>query len=170
MRVVPNLGSAKIAVSVALALTLTGVSAGCREYREGVHDLPAEGEELPILRQFAGTHCRETRGMQVVVRDAATLSQIPLGDLSVDFASEMLLIVLLGRVASDLYTVSIDRAWREGHQLQVAVTVQSPPPGAPMVMASPYSIAVVPRCDLNVADFAPEPPPRGGLWYESQAP
>ncbi len=154
----------------ALALALIGLSAGCREYREGVRDLPAEGEELPILRQFGETHGRETRGMQVVIRDQATLAQMRLGGLSVDFASEMVLIVLLGRVGSDLYAVSIDRVWREGHQLRVAVTVRSPPSGAPLVPASPYCIAVIPQCDLNVADFSPEPRPRGRLWYESQAP
>ena len=156
--------------SVVFALTWLCLPAGCRESGRGIRALPAEGEELPILRRLAGTHSHETLAMQIVVRDPATFAQIPLADVSVNFAKEMLLIVTLGRVTSDQYAVRIDRVWREGHELRVAVTMFSPQPGFPVVMASPYCIAVVGRCDLNVAEFAPEPPLRDRPWQQSPKP
>ena len=132
--------------------------------------MPAEGDELPILRQIHGTHSHETRAMQLVIRDAATLAQVPLTDVPVDFSSEMLLVVTLGRVTSDQYSVNIDRVWREGPSLRVSSTVSAPPPGAPLVMASPYCIAVVPRCDLNITGFMPIPPKRVRPWQQSAPP
>lgn len=143
---------------------------GCHEPARDFRPLPADGEELPILRRIAGTHSHETRAMQVVVRDPAMLARIPLADVSVNFANEMLLIVTLGRVTSDQYSVDITRVWREGGRLRVEVTVTAPPPGAPIAMAGPFCIAVVPRCDLNVADFAVEPPKRTRSWEQSTPP
>lgn len=143
---------------VGLALGWLG---GCRELREEFHVTPADGEDLPILRQVQGAYCRESQAMQLVIRDTATLAQAPLADVPVDFASEMLLIVTLGRVASDQYSVKIDRVWREGPHLRVSYVVTSPPPGAPPVVASPYCVAVVPRCGLGVAGFSPQPPRQG---------
>lgn len=125
---------------------------------------------MPILRQVQGTHCHETLAMQLVIRDQATLARIPLQDLEVDFREEMLLIVTLGRVTSDQYSVRIGRVWRQKHELRVSVTVETPPVGAPIVMASPYCIAVIPRCDLNVAGFSPEPPRRSRSWGQSPLP
>lgn len=143
---------------------------GCHEYSGGMNEVPLDGEELPILRQVAGTHCHETRAMQVVVRDPATLAQITIEDVSVDFSREMLLVVTLGRVMSDQYGIHIDRVWRDGAKLRVAVAITSPPPGAPIGLSTPYCIAVVPRCPLNVADFAPEPPQRSRSWNQSPPP
>lgn len=140
------------------------------EQATGGPRLIADGAELPILRQVQGTHCHETLAVQLVVRDAATLARIPLQDIPVDFTREMLLIVTLGRVTSDHYSVRIGRVWRRGHQLRVGLTVESPSAEAPIVMASPYCIAVVPRCDLNVAGFSPEPPRRDRSWGQSPLP
>ncbi len=144
--------------------------AACRELRETTHFKPADGKTLPILRQVTGTHSHEAQAMQVVVRDPATLSRIPLEDVAVDFSTEMLLIVTLGRVTSDQHAVMIERVWREGHRLRVALVLISPAANAPVVLASPYCIAVVPRCDLNVADFDPEPPRRTRSWRQSPTP
>lgn len=146
------------------------LAAGCHESLRDARPLPAVGEELPVLRRVAGTHSHETRAMQVVVRDPAMLARIPLADVEVDFAQEMLLIVTLGRVTSDRFAVDVTRVWREGGRLRVEVTVTAPPAGAPVAMASPFCIAVVPRCDLNVADFAPEPPQRTRSWEQSTPP
>ena len=154
---------------VALGL-LMWAAASCHDLRNQACPIPAEGEELPILRQVHGAHSHETRAIQLVIRDAATLAQIPLTDVSVDFASEMLLIVTLGRVSSDQYVVNIDRVWREGPTLHVSSTVSAPAPGAPLAMASPYCIAVVPRCDLNVTGFSPTPPKRARPWQQSAPP
>lgn len=143
-------------------------SAGCHDNGRGVRQHFADGEELPILRHVAAPHCHESQAMQIVVRDAAGLAQIPLQDVPVDFEREMLLIATLGRVPSDQYSVRIERVWREGPHLRVSVVVQRPPPGSPLVVASPYCIAVVPRCDLNVEAFAPEPPQRVRSWGPSE--
>jgi hypothetical protein len=143
---------------------------GCHESTHDMRPMPADGEELPILRRVTGTHSHETRAMQVVVRDSAMLARIPLADVSVNFTDEMLLIVTLGRVTSDRYTVDVTRVWREGGKLRAEVTVTSPAAGTPVAMASPYCIAVVPRCDLNVADFAVEPPQRTRSWEQSTPP
>ncbi len=145
-------------------------AAGCHEPRHQYGVMPQDGEELPILDLVTGTHSHETQGMQVVIRDAPTLAQVPIVDVPVDFASQMLLVVTLGRVTSDQYLVTIDRVWREGGRLRVKTTVQTPPPGAPVAMASPYCIAVVPRCDLNVAGFSPRPPTRTRSWEQSTPP
>jgi hypothetical protein len=131
---------------------------------------PADGDELPILHQVQGTHSHETRAMQLVIRDPATLAQVPLADVPVDFAREMLLVVTLGRVTSDRCSVAIDRVWREEGHLRVSTVVTPPPAGAAIAMASPYCIAVVPRCDLNVAGFSPEPPARERTWDQSTVP
>jgi len=143
---------------------------GCHEPARDFHPLPADGDDLPILRHIAGTHSHETRAMQIVVRDPAMLARIPLSDVSVNFAEEMLLIVTLGRVTSDRYAVDVSRVWREGGKLRAEVTITTPPPGSPVAMASPFCIAVVPRCDLNVSDFAPEPPQRTRSWQQSTPP
>jgi hypothetical protein len=144
--------------------------AGCRELNEQVRPMPADGEELPILNQIHGAHSHESRALQLVIRSPAVLAQVPLTDVPVDFSQEMLLIVTLGRVPSDQYTVTIDRVWREGPHLRVSTTVTAPPPGAPLMMASPYCIAVVPRCDLNVAGFSAQPPARVRPWQQSSPP
>lgn len=130
--------------------------------------LPNEGEDLPILRQLSGTHSHEARAMQIVIRDDASLAKLPLTKVDVNFDREMLLIVVMGRVPSDQYAVKIDRVWREGRRLLVKTIVQTPPAGAPLTVASPWCIAVVPRCDLNVQGFATEPPKRVRTWGQSE--
>ena len=142
----------------------------CHQTRFSTGMLPADGEELPILHRIHGAHCLETRAMQIVVRDAATLAQIPLADVPVDFRSEMLLIVTLGQVTSDQYAVDITRVWRDRGILRVETVVTAPPPGVPVVMASPFCIAVVPQCALNVAEFATKPPLRSRAWQQDEPP
>jgi hypothetical protein len=130
----------------------------------------ADGAEFPIIRQVNGIHSHETRPMQLVIRDTAALAKVPIADVEVDFSNQMLLIVTLGRMTSDQYTIKIDRVWRDGHELRVATTVTSPPPEAPIAMSSPYCIAVVPSCDLNVSGFSAEPPTRERSWSQSAPP
>lgn len=156
------------AAIVAAGLTIFGV--GCLSPQARPACLVPDGAELPIIRQVQGTHSHETLAMQLVIRDPAALARIPLADIEVDFQKEMLLIVTLGRVTSDQYGVRITRVWRQKHELRVAVTVETPPVGAPIAMASPYCMAVIPRCDLNVAGFSPEPPLRSRSWGQSPLP
>lgn len=140
----------------------------CLDGGQSIRELPPDGEDLPILEQFSRPHSHETRPMQLVIRDPAMFARFPFQDVAVDFEHEMLLIVTLGRVPSDQYAVSIDRVWREGHKLQVTTTVQAPAAGAPLSMASPYCIAVIPRCDLNVVGFETTTPQRVRSWSQSE--
>lgn len=142
----------------------------CHQPRPGSGITPAPGEELPILHKIHGVHSHETRAMQVVARNASALAQIPLSDVPVDFRKEMVLIVTLGRLTSDQYVVDISRVWRDGGVLRVETSVTAPPPGVPTVMSSPFCMAVIPRCDLNVAEFSNEPPLRARSWMQSEPP
>jgi hypothetical protein len=160
-----SVGPQPLVVLLSLSFVLAGPA--CREGHGRLRELPADGAELPILDTRSGTHSHESRAMQLAIRDPAALAQVPLVDIPVDFSTEMVLIVTLGRVPSDLYAVNIDRVWRDGRQLRVATTVTMPPAGAPPVVASPYCIAVVPQCDLNVAGFSSTPPQRTRSWEQS---
>ena len=131
---------------------------------------PPEGAEVPILRQKSGQHCHETRAMQLVIRDAATLAQVPIEDVPVDFDHEMLLVVTLGRVVSDQYHIEIGRVWREGSKLRVSTRMARPGADAPPTFATPYCIAVIPKCDLNVDGFTATPPRRERTWNASEVP
>ncbi len=108
--------------------------------------------------------------MQLVIRDAATLAKVPIVDIPVNFDHEMLLIVTLGRVMSDQYSVEIDRVWRERSKVHVSTRVTQPASGAAPTVATPYCLAVVPRSDLNVEGFMTRPPPRERSWSASEAP
>ena len=159
-----------LSCSIALLLTLfLSIGTACHDAQHDMQ-MPADGEELPILRQVTGAHSHETRAMHLVIRDPIALSQIPLQDVPVDFSSEMLLIITLGRVTSDQYAVAINRVWREGHVVKVAADVKYPTGQAAVAMASPYCIAVVPRCDLNVSGFSAQPPVRERSWEPSAPP
>ncbi len=142
--------------------------AACNDGGRSIHEIPADGEELPILRQVSRAHSHEQRAMQLVIRDAASLARIPLEDIDVDFNREMLLIVTLGSVPSDQYRIQITRVYRKGSLLFVDSQVDAPPPGSPIAPAGPYCIAVVPRSDLNVANFLPSPPRRDRTWTQSE--
>lgn len=132
--------------------------AGCHEFNTRAARMPNDGEDLPILHQAAGTFSHEDRSMRLVVRDASMLAQIPLVDVPVDFDTQMVLIITLGRRLSDRYAVRISRVWREGPVLRVTEDVVVPPPEAPLVPSSPFCLAVVPRCDFNVEGFSAKIP------------
>ena len=133
---------------------------GCNEFNDRLTPLPPDGDDLPIVHQVSGTFSHEDRPMELVIRDQELLSQVPLVDVPVDFRSQMLLVVTLGRRLSDKYAVRINRVWREGSVLRVDYQIDAPPPDAPVTVSSPFCIAVVPRCDLNVVGFSPTLPRR----------
>lgn len=157
--------------TVAAVLCALVTAPGCHEFHEtdGL-GLPADGEELPILRQFAGAHSHESRQMQFVVRDEAAMARVLLRDVPIDFETEMLLVVTLGRRSSDQYLPSIERVWRDGGVIRVEISVRQPARDAPVEFASPYCMAIVPKCALNVADFDPDPPFRQRSWEQSPPP
>lgn len=141
-------------------LGLLCLISGCAELNDRATPLPADGDELPIAHQVSGTFSHEDRPMELVIRDQELLSQVPLVDVPVDFRTQMLLVVTLGRRLSDKYAVRINRVWREGPMIHVDYQIDSPPAGSPVTVSSPFCIAVVPRCDLNVDGFSPTLPRR----------
>lgn len=130
--------------------------------------LPPDGDAIPILRQWSRTHSHEPRALRLAIRDAADLAMIPLDEFDVDFSQEMVLIVTLGRMPSDQFRVQIDGVRRERGQLIADITVVEPPPHTPMEIATPYCVAIIPRCDLPVRGFAIRPPPRRRTWTQSE--
>lgn len=140
----------------------------CVDSTEGVSQIPANGDDLPILREFVRVHSHETRAMRLVIRDSAALAKVPLEQIPIDFNREMMLVITLGRVPSDRYRVRIDRVYRDGGELRVESSVVQPPEDSPLVPSSPYCIAVVPKCDLNVAQFSSNPPSRQRTWTQSE--
>jgi hypothetical protein len=97
--------------------------------------------------------------MYIVARNQAQMAYCPVSDVPVDFSREMVLIAILGRVTSDQYAIRIDRVWREGSVVKVDVRVYRPPPSTQSAirLACPYHVVVVPRSNLNIEGFAPEP-------------
>lgn len=150
----------RVVVLGALAAVAACLVAGCNEINDRETPLPADGDELPIANQVSGTFSHEDRPMQLVIRDQELLSQVPLVDVPVDFRSQMLLVVTLGRRLSDKYAVRINRVWREGPVIRVDYQIDAPPPGSAVTVSSPFCIAVVPRCDLNIQGFSPTLPRR----------
>ena len=134
--------------------------AGCLGSASTTDRLPPDGAELPIIREWSMSHSHESRAMQLAIRNASDLSQIPLAEFDIDFDTEMALIVTLGRMPSDQYRVRITGVHRDRGRLIADVEVVQPPAGAPFVIASPYCVAIVPRCDLPVEGFATRPPVR----------
>ncbi len=154
---------------VVACVLLTMLAGGCQETsRSGMQF--QDGSQLPILQQTQGTRSHESRAMKLVIRDAQTLARVPIADVPVNFDKEMLLVVTLGQVMSDQYSVEIESLRRQGNKLVAETVVHQPRSAAPMVMASPYCIAVVPRCDLNVEGFDPHPPARVRSWKQSEPP
>lgn len=160
----------RLASSYIASLLLVVGPIGCNQ-QEGMQQANSESiVELPILRSRNGLHSHENRAMQLVIRDPATLARVPIVDVPVNFDREMLLIVTLGRVMSDQYSVEIDRVWREKSKVRVSTRVTQPAPGASPAIATPYCIVVVPRSDLNVEGFLATPPKRERSWGTSEAP
>ena len=118
------------------------------------------GEDLPIIQHASGTYSRLVRPIRVVAHDAATLARVPVADIPVDFKTQMVLIVGLGRTPTSQVGVEIVRVWRDGSRIRVQERRSHPgaeqAPG--MDPASPWALAVVPRSDLNVQGFTTDPP------------
>ena len=113
-------------------------------------------EVLPILREHHGVHARLRRSVRLVIRDRATFHQLPLPEVEVDFGREMLLVVAAGGLRTTTYAPRITGVRRVGNMLVVDVirTRRSDDAGdlAPGRTAF-YHMVVVPRSDLNVAEF-----------------
>jgi len=129
----------------------------------GAHE-PAPGEELPILWQKSGTYSRISRMIRLVARDRQTLAQVPLSEIPVNFETQMVLVVGLGPTPTNELGVRITRVWRDGSVIRVQERRIHPGTGGSpgLEPASPWTVAVVPKSDLNVEGFATRVP-RGAL-------
>jgi hypothetical protein len=126
------------------------------------------GEDLPILWEKSGSYSRFGRPARVLVRDRATLSQIPIADIPVDFHTQMVLVAALGPTPTSDYGVRITRVWREGSRVRAQEREIHPglSEGHGLDPASPWTAVVVPRSDLNVQGYSVDIPNRlvGGRW------
>ncbi len=143
-----------------IVMLLAGL-AGCASTTSSNARESVEPEDLPIIWQASGTYSRLMRSTHVVVRDAQTLARIPLAEVPVDFNTQMVLIVGLGPTPTSELGVRIARVWRQGSRIRVQERriypgTESTPGTEP---ASPWTIAVVPKSDLNVEGFLTQVPP-----------
>lgn len=147
-----------------MGLLLVGVllsaAVGCSWDEQAVRQ-ESGSDELPIVWQKSGTYSRMSRMTHVVVRDAQTLARIPIAEVPVDFDTQMVLIVGLGPTPSNELGVRITRVWQQGSRIRVQERRIHPgaehAPG--LEPASPWTIAVVPKSDLNVEGFQTRVPP-----------
>lgn len=135
---------------------------GCSQQSGGAAEADEPVEELPILWERHGVYSRIQKPIRIVALDRGTLAQLPITEVEVDFKTQMVLIVGMGPTFRDDIGVRIVRVWRQGGQIQVQERQIHPgdEAGASMGQASPWSIVVVPRSDLNVAGFSARVPPR----------
>lgn len=117
--------------------------------------------EMPILWEHRETFSNVARPFRVVARDAATLSQMPLTEVPVDFRTQMVLVAAMGPTTSEEYGIRITQMVRQGGQIKATVVPVHPGQNkrGGVVVASPYHIVVVPKSDLNVAGFSSAVPP-----------
>ena len=151
----------KVLRAAAMLIPALTAACGCTSAPRGLGAGPADGQELPILRQKAGTFSSIGQSLRLVIHDPGTLAMLPLDIGPVDFDKEMVLVSTMGPTPSDEYAIRIQRVWRDGPVLRAAVDVRYPPAGAALrsTPASPYHAVVVPRSPLNIRNFDVEVPP-----------
>jgi hypothetical protein len=123
--------------------------------------MPADGQDLPVLHERAGTFSSIGQSLRLVVHDQGSLATLPVDIGPVDFEREMVLVAAMGPTPSEGYFIRIRRVWRHGQELRAEVDIRYPSSGGQLRgrPASPYHVVVVPRCHLNVRDFDVEVPP-----------
>ncbi len=121
---------------------------------------PAQGQDLQILAEASGTYSRLIQPVRLVVRDRATLAQVPICQLQIDFDSQMMLIAGLGPTPSDELGIRIKRVWREGSLIRVLERHIHPGAehAAGLHPASPWTAVVVPKSGLNVQGYSSRVP------------
>jgi hypothetical protein len=141
--------------SASLGLLAAVLLAGCAAGGPHPATAPADTEDIPILLQKSGSYARIARVVHVVARDRETLARLPITDVPVDFDTQMVLIIGLGPTPTDDIGVRIARVWRQGSRIRVQE--HRIHPGAERAVgaepASPWTIAVIPKSDLNVEGF-----------------
>jgi len=115
----------------------------------------SDGQELPILREVAGTYSSITRPLHLVIHDAATLAALPVDPGPVDFDKEMVLFAATGPTRSERCAIRIRRVWRDGAVLRASVVKEFPPAdeARTSTTASPFHLVVLRKMSLNVVGF-----------------
>jgi hypothetical protein len=135
-------------------LTMAAVS-GCRASGgAGTLDMSA-AEDIPILWQKSGTYSRISRRTRILARDPATLAQLPLTDVPVNFDTQMVLIAGLGPMPTSQEGIRIVRVWQKGQRIHVQERQIHPgsEERAAIEPASPWTVAIIPKSDLNVDGY-----------------
>ena len=149
-------------LSAAILVTILAASlAGCSWDRlEPPRQSSASAQDLPILWSRSGTYSRLTRDVRLVIRDRATLAQVPICQIPVDFETQMVLLAGLGPTPNDDSGIRIKRVWRKGRHLHVLERQIHPGQrrDAGLRPASPWTAVVVPRVDLNVTGYTSQVP------------
>lgn len=149
--------------SVAIGLTALSGWGGCSMNSTdspSPYQVSSDQEELPILWQRSGAYSRLARSTHVVARNELELARLPIAEVPVDFETQMVLIVGLGPSPTDELGVRVERVWREGTRIRVQErriypgTMRS----SGVQPASPWTIAVVPKSDLNVEGYVTRVP------------
>jgi hypothetical protein len=117
--------------------------------------------DFPILWEQYETYSRIVRPLRIVVRDRKTLAQLPITEVPVDFEKQMLLVAALGRTGSSQVGIRITKVWQDRNRIRAQVNTLHPgnEKQGGLTQASPCHIVVVPRSDLNVAEFSSVVPP-----------
>lgn len=148
-----------------------GCISGCHSSYVEPTTVPSGIEELPILWQASGTYSRLTRAVRLVVRDPATLAQVPLCEVPVDFRSQMVLIPGLGPTARNDLGIRIQSVRQERSRIRVLERQiypgDRPESGGPHP-ASPWTVVVVPLSSSSVEGYSTRLP--RGLLLPGKAP
>jgi hypothetical protein len=118
-------------------------------------------EDIPILWQKSGTYSRISKRIRILAREPATLAQLPLTDVPVNFDTQMVLIAGLGPMPTSQEGLRIVRVWRQGQRIRVQERQIHPGSEERAVIepASPWTVAIIPKSDLNVEGYETRVPP-----------
>jgi hypothetical protein len=133
------------------------LAVGCAAERSVDRDNGGAIRELSILAQKSGSHSHLRKKVRIVVYDRATLAQIPLPKIDVDFERQMVLIAGMGPTLRDDVGIQITRVWQEDRRIhvqerQIHPGLEARPSARP---ASPWTMVVVPKSKLNVMGYLP---------------
>ena len=153
MRSYPCLWASACVFLVASWVLIPTCGCAANASRAAPEALPAE--DIPILWEKSGTYSRITRRVRVVARDHATLAQLSLTEIPVDFDSQMVLIAGLGPTPSSDRGIRIVRIWRQGSRIRVQERPIHPglDPTSRLQPGSPWTVVVIPKSDLNVEGY-----------------
>jgi hypothetical protein len=146
-----------------LLLTMIGLmlAGGCATGDAANRDrADQEIRELPILKQKSGVYSHLHKKVRIVVHDRASWAQIPLKEMDVDFERHMVLVAGMGPTLRDDVGIRITKVWQEDRRIhvqerQIHPGLDTVPSAQP---ASPWTMVVVPKSDLNVVGYSPEIP------------